>query len=380
MKPVTVPESKLLAIKSRKIKRENQEELPVRELEPSNNTLDPVSGNYSSLASRDTPNRLTQDRSPTGDLRTVGGGGSRRNLFSFIFFKSAKPDENRTTVDFPIQQAVVDKAPPQIKFTGAGLASDVQMRRRKILRLCAGMLVVVAVVLAIGLGVGLSGGSGDDEGELNIAFSCGSESEDQAIRETIADRITSVNASLRAIFLGCLPDDAFGELTEEQLVNIESSSRLVISQTGLSSISPNAFDSLDLSEITSLDLSQNAFKEINVELFDDFPSVQTLDLSSNALTDLDSGVFDGIGSLKELDVSANGFATFPTSLKEISSLETLSFDNCFSLLDIERGYFDGFFPNLGTLSLVETISFLQYGGVQGFRDFSKLDTSVTLIS
>ena len=107
---------------------------------------------------------------------------------------------------------------------------------------------------------------------------------------------------------------------------------------------------IHLSDVTSLDLSEQALSGLDADDFEGLVRLETLDLSHNALTTLPAGVFDDLYLLKTLHLNNNLLATLPEDVfDQLFLLDDLTLDGNPSL-ELPDGMFHDFSRFDGILS------------------------------
>ena len=107
---------------------------------------------------------------------------------------------------------------------------------------------------------------------------------------------------------------------------------------------------IHLSEVTSLDLSEQALSGLDADDFEGLVRLETLDLSHNSLTALPAGAFDDLYLLRTLHLNNNLLATLPEDVfDQLFLLDDLTLDGNPSL-ELPDGMFDDFSRFDGILS------------------------------
>ena len=111
-------------------------------------------------------------------------------------------------------------------------------------------------------------------------------------------------------------------------------------RTGVASCSE--VSTVDLLEVTSLDLSDQAISGLNADDLEGLVRLETLDLSHNSLTTLPAGAFDDLYLLKTLRLNNNLLTTVPSNtFEQLFLLEDLTLsDN--PDLELPGGMFEDF--------------------------------------
>ena len=149
--------------------------------------------------------------------------------------------------------------------------------------------------------------------------------------------------------LSCLPPDSFSGLTQENQVN-----RIEFVNTGLTRISPDAFESTNLRSTRLLGLADQQLKELPTNLFDFRFKVDTLDLRGNFFEDIGSGFFNDIRAVKLLDLSGNkGLKRLPSALRELDAYDELNLAFCSNLETIDDRFLND--TRINVLNLVGTL-------------------------
>ena len=107
---------------------------------------------------------------------------------------------------------------------------------------------------------------------------------------------------------------------------------------------------IHLSDVTSLDLSEQALSGLDADDFKGLVRLETLDLSHNSLTTLPAGVFDDLYLLRTLHLNNNLLATLPEDVfDQLFLLDYLTLDGNPSL-ELPDGMFHDFSRFDGILS------------------------------
>ena len=130
-----------------------------------------------------------------------------------------------------------------------------------------------------------------------------------------------------------VPDDALDEFSKAGITIIELHGGYI------EDIESGVFDGF--TNLSTLDLGDNAIQGFDPDLFNGLSSLTTLFLNNNRLTTLDEDLLDGLSGLQQLFLSDNNLTTLDADLFDgLSALHTLEIeDNNLTTLDADL--FDG---------------------------------------
>lgn len=311
-------------------------------------------------------NYTTQLKSPARPRQ------SSYNIFSSAFASLRKP-RPETSNAIPIQEAKVVVKQRTLSLSGAKLANNKKKISKGVclLSILSVILFITVIILGVRLNqekanvLELEQAAEDDVDDIDQAddvdddvndFFCGSEEEDQRLRELIADSVRINNGNelqMQDVFIPCFPDDITREFEDNELnfINSDSFTRITANRLGLQTISPNAFN---FSTLLRLDLSQNSLNTLEDDVFVQLPNLDTLILDDNGFTSLENDVFSRNQELRGISIRKNNLFSLPVAPFLAPNVFALNFLDCFSLIDASN-------IDIAELNPTATLSFLNIG-------------------
>ena len=144
---------------------------------------------------------------------------------------------------------------------------------------------------------------------------------------TIADISDVQSLDLSDNGLAELSPGVFNGLTNLQSLNLSNVDSITL-QPG--ALQPGVFNGL--TNLQELDLQYNDLTKLPPGVFDGLANLRSLDLQYNDLTKLPPGVFDGLANLRSLDLGSNRFTELPPGV----------FDGLVNLQSLDLRYNGGF--------------------------------------
>lgn len=285
------------------------------------------------------------------ELRHVTGNtGETQTKTASVFsrnFESSRVQSLATTNAIPVQEAKTPVKLRTVSLSGAKLPGN---KKKFFKGNCAiGLLVALSFVLVLALGILLKQEKdkqvGDNVSDDDIIvedvgdFFCGSEEEDQRLRELIGASIAfgqNGDPEIENVFIPCMPDNIALEFSDEILDFVNSAEFLVFNarRLGLQKISPRAFDTGNFSSLIRLDLSRNSLSSFEDGTFSKLNDLALLILDNNAFTELENDdLFSTNDALTIIDLQSNNFFGIPTAPFSAPNLVSFSLSQCFSLID-----------------------------------------------
>ena len=158
----------------------------------------------------------------------------------------------------------------------------------------------------------------------------------RSLRVTVAgicDRTRQVRDAIVAQTLG---KTDCADITKEDLEAITTLS--VTGQSSLTTLKAGDFDGL--TEVTTLNLSDNGLSSLPKGVFDKLTKLTTLNLSDNRLSSLPKGVFDKLTALTMLDLNTNRLSSLPEGIFDKLTALTTLYLNDNRLSSLPGGVFD----------------------------------------